>query len=65
MLALTAFVFQGKFAEADPLNVRVLQILAATVGEGHPYYAATLNNRAGLLRAQVRAKVCFWTHLGL
>ncbi|CAN0327622.1 unnamed protein product, partial [Ectocarpus sp. 8 AP-2014] len=41
-----------KYDEADRLYARVLQILAATVGEEHPNYAATLNNRAELLKAQ-------------
>ncbi|CAN0545207.1 unnamed protein product, partial [Ectocarpus sp. 12 AP-2014] len=43
---------QGKYDEADPLYARVLQILAATVGEEHPNYASALNNRAGLLESQ-------------
>lgn len=47
--------FQGKYAEADALYARVLEILGTTVGEEHPNYALVLNNRAELLREQVRA----------
>eukprot|EP00752_Nemacystus_decipiens_P017213 g15421.t2 len=49
-----AFLFniQGKYKQADPLYVRVLEILGATVGEEHPDYASTLNNLAWLLRVQ-------------
>lgn len=46
--------FQGKLEEARPLYVQVLEILSATVGEEHPNYASTLNNRAMLLERQVR-----------
>ena len=47
--------YQGNFEDADPLYVRVLEILGATVGEEHPNYASTLNNRAALLKSLVRA----------
>ncbi|CAM9392868.1 unnamed protein product, partial [Ectocarpus sp. 8 AP-2014] len=43
---------QGKHDEADPLYVRALEILGATVGQEHTSYASTLNNRAGLLAAR-------------
>lgn len=48
-------IFQGKCKDADLLYVRVLEILGATFGEEHPDYATALNNRALLLKQQVRA----------
>lgn len=46
---------QGEYEEADSLLLRVLEILGTTVGREHPSYASALNNRAELLRLQVRA----------
>lgn len=47
--------FQGKFAEADLLCERCQAIEEKVLGLEHPSLARTLNNRAGLLEAQVRA----------
>ena len=47
-------VFQGMYDEADLLFLREIEILEKTVGRDHPDLAATLSNRAALLRAQVR-----------
>ncbi|CAM9937884.1 unnamed protein product [Ectocarpus sp. 8 AP-2014] len=43
---------EGKYEEAGPLYDGTLQVLGATVGEGHPSYASALNNRAMLLSTQ-------------
>jgi hypothetical protein len=45
---------QGKYAEAKPLFERSLEIRKKALGEDHPDVAASLNNLAELLRAQVR-----------
>eukprot|EP00903_Cladosiphon_okamuranus_P012113 g11365.t2 len=42
----------GKYAEAEPLHERVLEILGATVGEEHPDYAVALNNNAWCFKKQ-------------
>ncbi|CAN0366890.1 unnamed protein product [Ectocarpus sp. 12 AP-2014] len=44
----------GKYEDADPLLLRVLEILGAAVGREHPKYASALNNRASLLRLQAK-----------
>ena len=48
-------LFQGKLAEAERLYERCQAIDEKVLGSEHPDFAITLNNRAGLLRAQVRA----------
>lgn len=45
--------FQGDYAGAEPLLERCLTIMEATLGPENPSLATTLNNKAGLLRAQV------------
>eukprot|EP00903_Cladosiphon_okamuranus_P017056 g15719.t2 len=45
-------ILRGKFGDADPLYVRVLEIVGAAVGEEHPNYALALSNRVGLLESQ-------------
>ncbi|CAN0537098.1 unnamed protein product, partial [Scytosiphon promiscuus] len=45
---------QRKYAEAQPLLVRALEINEKAVGPDHPRTAATISNLASLLRAQVR-----------
>ena len=49
-------VFQGKYTEAEPIYERALAIREKVLGSEHPDVAATLNDRAGLLTSQVRAK---------
>lgn len=44
---------QARYEEADSLYLRALDIIRAERGEEHVDFAATLNNRAGLLKAQV------------
>lgn len=46
--------FQGKHAEAGPLHERSQAIWEKALGPGHPDVANVLNNRAELLRIQVR-----------
>ena len=46
---------QGKLAEADPLNLRAIEIGEKVFGPEHSDLAVWLNNRARLLKAQVRA----------
>ena len=46
---------QGKYAEADRLYLRAIEIGEKTLGPDHPDLAKRLNNRAGLLGEQVRA----------
>lgn len=53
-MTLPTFI-QGKYAEAEPLYVRATEILEKALGPEHPNVATPLNNRAWLLRAQVRA----------
>lgn len=57
LLSPCPVTLQGNYGEADLLYVRVLEVLGAATGEEHPSYAVTLNNRAGLLMAQVRTDV--------
>lgn len=45
---------QGKFDEAGPLYERSLTIRVDALGPNHPDVAESLNNRAGLLKSQVR-----------
>ena len=47
--------FQGKYGEAEPLYERSQAIREKVYGPDHPAVAESLNNRAGLLRQQVRA----------
>lgn len=54
-----SLIFQGKYAEAEPLYERCQAIQEKTLGPKHPKFAATLNNRAGLFKSQVRAKICW------
>ena len=49
---------QGKYAEADPLYARSLAIQEKVLGPEHPAFATMLNNRAELLRKQVRTFLC-------
>ena len=53
-VSLFLLPFQGKYAEADPLYLRAIEIGEKTLGPDHPELATRLNNRAGLLAAQVR-----------
>ena len=46
--------FQGEYAEANRLYLRVIEIGEKTLGPDHLDLATTLNNRAELLRVQVR-----------
>ena len=46
--------FQGIFDKADSLYIRAIEITEKTLGSDHPDLALRINNRAGLLRAQVR-----------
>ena len=46
---------QGKYEEADPLYLRAIEIGEKTLGPDHPDLATRLNNRAWLLKKQVRA----------
>ena len=46
---------QGKYDEAGPLYERSLAIREKALGPDHLDVATALNNRAGLLRVQVRA----------
>lgn len=46
---------QGKYDEADPLYLRAIKIGEKTLWPDHPDLAITLNNRAALLKSQVRA----------
>ncbi len=50
---------QGKYAEAEPLYERSQAIREKVLGPEHPDVAQSLNNRAGLLRSQVRAARSF------
>lgn len=51
----TAAYIQGRFAEANLLYERCQSIDEKILGPEHPSLAITLNNRAELLREQVRA----------
>lgn len=48
-------LMQGNFAEADSLLARAAELIERRLGSEHPEVATVLNNRAGLLRYQVRA----------
>ena len=50
---------QGNYAEAEPLYERSQAIREKVLGPEHPDVAQSLNNRAELLKSQVRAKRCF------
>ena len=53
------YQIQGNYDEAGRLYERSLAIREKALGPDHPAVATTLNNRAGLLEAQVRAvKIC-------
>jgi hypothetical protein len=51
----------GNYNEAEQLYHRALDIIERVRGENHPDTAASLNNLAGLLRAQ-RAPLCAMGH---
>lgn len=44
---------QGKYAEADPLYLRVIGVMEKALGPDHPNVAICLHNRALLLGEQV------------
>eukprot|EP00903_Cladosiphon_okamuranus_P018131 g16686.t1 len=46
------FELQGKYAEADRLYLRAIEIGEKTLGPDHPNLATRLNNRAVLLKSQ-------------
>lgn len=48
--------FQGKYEDANPLYERAAAINEAVLGPEHPIVATDLNNRAGLLKEQVRVR---------
>lgn len=48
------YIWQGNFAEAEPLYARSLEILERTLGSDHPDPAIAVSNRAVLLHQQVR-----------
>lgn len=52
-------IIQGKYAEADPMYVRAIDIGERTLGPDHPNLAVWLGNWASLLEKQVRAYGCF------
>ena len=54
--------FQGKYNEAEPLYERSQAIREKVLGPEHPDVAQSLNNRALLLKAQVRAETKFWEY---
>lgn len=58
-LSFFALPFQGKYAEADALYLRAIEVGEKMVGHDHPYLATSFNNRAELLRAQARVKQRF------
>lgn len=45
---------QGKYGEADPLYLRVIDVMEKALGPDHPNVAVCLHNRALLLGEQVR-----------
>lgn len=51
--------FQGKFDEADKLNLQGIKIMEKELGPNHPDLATSLTMRAALLGAQVRAATKF------
>lgn len=48
---------KGKYAEAGPHYERSQAILEKALGREHPDVASSLNNRAELLKCQVRAQI--------
>ena len=54
-----SLLYQGKYDEAGQLYERSLAIREKAYGPDHPAVASALNNRAGLLKNQVRAKRWF------
>lgn len=63
---LTTPLSQGKYAEAEPLHELSTKIWEKALGLEHPTVATAYNNRAGLLRVQVRAHMLFpWTFCGV
>ena len=52
--AISALLYEnaGRYAEAEPLYRQALAIRKQALGEGHPDYATSLNDLAGLLYAQ-------------
>lgn len=52
---LSSTVFQGKYAEAEPLYARIQAICEKALGSDDPIVATALSNRAGSLRKQVGA----------
>lgn len=48
--------FQGKYADADPLLVRAIEIGETALGLDDPSVAVSLKNRARLLQSQVRTE---------
>ena len=57
--ATPSTVFQGRYDEAGPLYERSQAIREKVLDPGHPDVATSLHNRAGLLKAQVRAARTF------
>ena len=53
--ALVCISCQGEYAKAGELYERCQAIEEKVLGPEHPSLATTLGNRAGLLKAQVRA----------
>lgn len=52
---------QGKFSQAEPLYVRVIEIWEKVYGPDHPLLATALSNQAVLLcNAQVRDGRIWW-----
>lgn len=47
-------MFQGNYAEAEPLYEQSQAVFEKVLGPDHPEVATSLNNRAVLLEAQVR-----------
>ncbi|MFM7425444.1 MAG: tetratricopeptide repeat protein [Elainella sp.] len=54
---------QGRYAEAEPLLLRALDITEQQLGAGHPHVARGLNNLAELYRAQGRYAEAELLHL--
>jgi tetratricopeptide (TPR) repeat protein len=56
LISKTAYYLhsRGQYTEAEPLFLRAIMINREALGEGHPDYAASLNNLAGLYRATGR-----------
>lgn len=48
-------IVQGKYAEAEPLYKRLLEIEAAVHGQDHPEVAANLSNFGSVLESLVRS----------